>query len=187
VQAISVRGLWAGLLAVGAIGVVAIGFSGSASAEQAQAAKPAKLKMAIKGNKLDFFGPESVEKGQKLEIVNNTRVTEVGPHTFTLVDPTLISNAKKRKRCEQLRSKLCKNILAAHRVGPPPDFPVGKPNVDKGKKGWDKEFTKTKKGDSWFTDQRGATETRRVTAKAGKTLGYFCVVHPFMRGKLEVE
>ena len=59
--------------------------------------------------------------------------------------------------------------------------------MDRGKKGWDKEFTKTKKGDSWFTDQRGATETRKVKADVGKTLGYFCVVHPFMRGKLEVE
>jgi hypothetical protein len=187
VQAISVRGLWAGLLAVGAVAVAVIGVTGSASAEQAQAAKTAKLKMAIKGDKLDFFGPESVEKGQKLKIVNKTRVTEVGPHTFTLVDPKLVDSAKERKRCERFRSKLCQNILEAHRVGPPPDFPVGKPNVHKGKKGWDKEFTKTKKGDSWFTDQRGASETRRVSADVGDTIGYFCVVHPFMRGKLEVE
>jgi len=187
VQAISVRGLWAGLLAVGAVAVAVIGVTGSASAEQAQATKPAKLKMAIKGNKLDFFGAESVEKGQKLKIINKTRVAEFGPHTFTLVKPKLVNSGKKRKRCERLESKLCQNILEAHRVGPPPDFPVGRPNVDRGKKGWDKEFTKTKKGDSWFTDQRGATETRKVKAKVGKTLGYFCVVHPFMRGKLEVE
>ena len=184
---ISVRGLGTGLVAAGAVGVAVVGFTGSASAEQAEAAKPAKIKMAIKGNKLDFFGADSVEKGEKLKIVNKTRVNEVGPHTFTLVEPKLVNSGKKRKRCEQLRSKLCQNILEAHRVGPPPDFPVGRPNVDRGKKGWDKEFTKTKKGDSWFTDERGASETRKVTAKAGETLGYFCVVHPFMRGKLEVE
>jgi hypothetical protein len=187
VQAISVRGLWAGLLAVGALGVAAIAFTGSASAEQEHAAKTAKLRMAIKGQKLDFFGPESVEKGQKLEIVNKTSVMEVGPHTFTLVDPKLVDSGKERKRCEQFRSKVCQNVLEAHQVGPPPDFPVGRPNVDRGKKGWDREFTKKRKGDSWFTDERGATETRRVKADVGDTIGYFCLVHPFMRGKLEVE
>jgi len=187
VQAISVRGLWAGLLAVGAVAVAVIGVTGSASAEQAQAAKTAKLKMAVQGQKLDFFGPESVDKGQKLEIVNKTSVGEIGPHTFTLVDPKLVDSGKERKRCAQFRGKLCQNVLEAHQVGPPPDFPVGKPNLDKDKKGWDKEFTKTKKGDSWFTDERGATETRRVKADAGDTIGYFCLVHPFMRGKLEVK
>ena len=184
---ISARGLGTGLLAAGAIGVAVVGFTGSASAEQGQGANTAKIKMAIKGEKLDFFGADSVAEGQKLEIINRTRVDEVGPHTFTLVEPRLVNSGKKRKRCERLRSKLCQNILEAHRVGPPPDFPVGRPNVDRGRKGWDKEFTKRKKGDSWFTDERGATETRRVTANAGETLGYFCVVHPFMRGKLEVE
>ncbi len=73
-QAISVRGLGAGVLAAAVVGVAVIAFTGSASAEQAQAAKPAKLKIAIKGNKLDFFGAESVEKGQKLKIINKTRV-----------------------------------------------------------------------------------------------------------------
>ena len=115
-QAISVRGLWAGLLAVGAVAVAVIGVTGSASAEQAQATKPAKLKMAVKGNKLDFFGAESVEKGQKLKIINKTRVNEVGPHTFTLVKPKLINSGKKRKRCERLESKLCQNILEATRL-----------------------------------------------------------------------
>ena len=183
---ISVRGLGAGLLAAGAVGVAVIGFTGSASAEQGQAAQPAKLKMAIKGNKLDFFGADSVEKGEKLDIINKTRVDEVGPHTFTLVEPKLINSGKKRKRCEQLRSKLCQNILEAHRVGPPPDFPVGRPNVDRGKKGWDKEFTKAKKGDSSFLGEQGQKVSRKVSARAGKTLGYFCVVHPFMRGEIEV-
>jgi hypothetical protein len=187
VQAISVRGLWAGLLAVCAVGVAAIAFTGSASAEQGQAANTAKLRMAIQGQKLDFFGPESVEKGQKLEIVNQTSAKEVGPHTFTLVDPTLVDSGKERKRCERFRGKLCPNILEAHQVGPPPEFPVGRPNLDRGKSGWDTEFTKTRKGDSWFTDELGAAETRRVSADAGDTIGYFCLVHPFMRGKLEVK
>lgn len=184
---ISVRGLGTGLVAAGAIGVAVVGFTGSASAEQGQGANTAKIKMAVKGEKLDFFGPKSVDEGQKLEVVNKTSVNRVGPHTFTLVDPNLVDTGKERKKCERLQSKLCQNILEAHRVGPPPDFPVGRPNVDRGKKGWDKEFTRRKKGDSWFTDERGASETRKVTADAGETLGYFCVVHPFMRGKLKVE
>jgi hypothetical protein len=186
VQAISVRGLRAGLLAVGAVGVAAIALTGSASAEQ-ERAKTAKLKMAVQGQKLDFFGPQSVEKGQKLEIINKTSVMDVGPHTFTLVDPKLVDSRRERKKCERFQSKVCQNVLEAHQVGPPPDFPVGRPNLDRGKKGWDREFTKTRKGDSWFTDEQGASETRRVSADAGDTIGYFCIVHPFMRGKLAVK
>ena len=185
-QAISVRGLGAGVLAATTVGVAVLAFTGSASAEQAQAAKPAKLKIAIKGDKLDFFGADSVEKGQKLEIVNKTSVGEIGPHTFTLVKPKLINSGEKRKRCEQFRGKLCPNILEAPRSVRRRTSRSEGP-IWTGASGLGHGVHQGAKGDSSFTDERGATETRKVKAEVGKTLGYFCVVHPFMRGRLEVE
>ena len=176
------------MLAAGAVGVAAIAFTGSASAEQAQAAKPAKLKMAIKGTSSTSSAAETVEKGQKLKIINKTRVNEVGPHTFTLVKPELIDSAKERKRCERLESKR----LPEHPRGAPgrPAARLPGRQAQRGqaaRRAGTRSSPSTKKGDSWFTDQRGATETRKVRAEVGDTLGYFCVVHPFMRGKLEVE
>ena len=44
-----------------------------------------------------------------------------------------------------------------------------------------------KKGDSWFTPDKGTKQSRKVSAKAGKTLYFFCAVHPFMQGKIKVE
>jgi hypothetical protein len=187
VHAKAKRGLWAGTLAAAIAVVAAVGLTGTASAERAQAAKTVTLRMAVQGEKLDFFGPRSVEKGTKLEIVNRTDPMEIGPHTFTLIDPKLMDSRKERQRCVNFAGKVCPRMLEAHEVGPPPDFPVGKPNLDFGGNGWDREFTKTRNGDSWFTGEQGQTETRRVSANAGKTIGYFCLVHPFMRGKLEVK
>jgi hypothetical protein len=187
VKSVVKRGLWAGVLAAGVAAFAAIAITGSASAERAQAAKTVKLKMAVKGEKLDFFGPNKVEKGDKLEVVNKTAVDEVGPHTFTLIDPKLMDSREEREKCEQVQGKVCPAIFEAHQVGPPPEFEVGKRNVDVGKNGWDREFTRRKKGDSWYTDELGATETRKVSAKAGDEIGYFCLVHPFMRGTLKVK
>jgi hypothetical protein len=176
------------MLALGAVAATAVAFTGSATADQERAAagQDATLKMKVDGRDLDFFGDKTVGSGDKLTIVNKTDPMEVGPHTFTLIRPGLMDKARERKACERFESKVCQRILEAHEVGPPPDFPVGKPNVNKGKNGWDVEFTKRKDGDSWFTQEKGDRETRRVRAENGDTLGYFCIVHPFMRGKLEV-
>ena len=61
---------------------------------------------------------------------------------------------------------------------------VGKPIVDPGKTGWDKSYGK--KGDSSVLEAKGASDTRRVSAKAGTKLYYICLVHPFMHGSFKV-
>ena len=66
-------------------------------------------------------------------------------------------------------------------VNPPA---VNKPRVEVGRKGWDNAFGKT--GDSQFIPAAGGHNTRRVSANAGKTIHYFCLVHPFMQGKIKV-
>ena len=186
-QAISIRGLWAGLLAACAVCVVAIGFTGSAAADQRAGAGGATIKMKLGERGPVFVGANAVDKGEQLKIVNRTSVEEVGPHTFTLVKRSLVDSKRDQRRCERFESKVCQNMLAAHQVGPPPDFEVGKPKLEVGKRGWDKEFTRNKKGDSWYTDEAGDSHTRKVTAKAGERIGYFCLVHPFMQGTLKVR
>ena len=61
---------------------------------------------------------------------------------------------------------------------------MGRPVVDSGKTGWDKSFGK--KGDSWFAEAKGDKHSRKVTAKVGTTLTYFCAIHPNMVGKIKV-
>jgi hypothetical protein len=176
------------LVAIG-VGAAAIALTGSASAQQERAAGgggKATIKMKLEGRDLDFFGDRTVGEGEKLTVVNKTSPRQIGPHTFTLVKPSLVDTRKERRACVRFESRLCRLILRAHEVGPPPDFPVGKPNLDFGKNGWDKQFTKEAKGDSWFTAGRGDKESRKVRANAGETLSFFCLVHPNMRGKIEV-
>lgn len=188
------RKLWAGLLAAGLIGALVISLTGSASAESGaseRAAGNAKIKMKLQGEDLFFAGPKKIAKGAKLTIVNKTSPRQVGPHTFTL--------KKKGARPRQLDPQ----VFEAHEVEPvplPPEFckeegipedecfdlKVNEPVAEYGKRGWDRVFTPRRKGDSWYTEKRGETHSRRVSAKVGKTLHYYCAVHPFMKGKFEV-
>jgi hypothetical protein len=181
-------GVTAAVVAVGAGGVAAIGASAS-DAGKAGGGHVAKIKMEVKGKgkhaDLFFQGPNKVEKGSKLKIINKTLPSKFGPHTFTLVKKNRLPNTKQEiKKCENLKLAVCVNVLNAHKVGPPPTFEVGKPKVEVGKKGWDKSFGKT--GDSWLAEAKGAHNTRKVSANDGKTLHYFCLVHPFMQGKIKV-
>src|SRR6185503_5092137 len=115
---------------------------------------------------------------------NKTSPSKVGPHTFTLIKQNRLPSTKQEvKDCEKLKLAVCVNAFKAHEVDPN-TFEVNRPNVEVGKKGWDKSFGKT--GDSWFTGAAGDHNTRKVSANDGKTLYYFCLVHPFMQGKVKV-
>ena len=172
VHAISFRGLAAGLFAAGAIGVAAVGFAGSAAADQERAGgDSATIKMKMQDGGPVFTGPDAIDRGEKLRVVNRTNPNQIGPHTFTLVK-------KGRKPYDR--------IFAAHQIGPPPNFEVGKKSVDTGRKGWDRPFTRNHDGDSWYTERRNTSQTRKVKADVGKTIRYFCAIHPFMKGKFEV-
>jgi hypothetical protein len=178
--------------AVVATAVVAVGAGGVASisaaapnTDKAGGGNTTKIKMEAQGKDLFFSGPKKVEKGTKLKIVNKTNPGKIGPHTFTLIKKNRLPDTKKEiKRCENLKLAVCVNAFKAHKVGPPPTFEVKRPKVEVGRKGWDKSFGKL--GDSWFAGSAGAHNTRKVSANDGKTLYYFCLVHPFMQGKIKV-
>lgn len=145
-----------------------------------------KVKIKVDGRDLFFKGPKQIQKGEKLEVVNKTSPSKVGPHTFTLIKKNRLPKSKKnQKACERGELAVCNNGIKAHKV----DFSVdpaavNKPRVEVGRKGWDASFGKT--GDSQFIPLAGEHHTRRVSADPGSTLYYFCLVHPFMQGKVKV-
>jgi hypothetical protein len=141
----------------------------------------------IKGNsKPRFVAPDVVAAGQELEIVNKSNPQAIGPHSFSLVEKEELPKGRDElRRCFKLKD-VCKQIAASHGVFPPNDFEVDEPDVDNGLEGWDTRFEGSDHGDSWFTAQQDETTSRPVTAAPGN-MWFMCVVHPDMRGKVEVE
>ena len=173
------------LVALSALAVVAVG--GAASADTASKRAAAKITMEKDGRELLFDGPASVEKGTKLKIENLTNPRRVGPHTFTLIKKGAIPKSKNEiKKCGNFELAVCRKIFKAHEVDPK-TFEVGEPDVERGKHGWDAAFSNHRKGDSWYTEKKGEADSRKVKADVGKTLHFFCLVHPEMVGKIKVE
>ena len=177
----------AALAAVSVTGITSVAAAASSdhAARGGGKDKTATITMFAKAKKMGFEGPKSVKAGSQLRIVNDTDPEQVGPHTFTLVKKAELPTSKQQiKDCEKVKSELCEDVVKAHKADPKTGQ-VGKPDVDVGKKGWDKSFGK--KGDTWFTEQQGESTKRKVSAKPGTTLYYFCAVHPFMQGKIKVK
>lgn len=135
---------------------------------------------------LRFGGANEVKAGKNLKIVNDTNPKKVGPHTFTLAEKKYLpENPKEYDACYK-PGKLCGTGAEAHKV----DFEaetIGKVNVESGKDGWDKAFEPGVFGDSHFLGGPGEATHRKVTAKPGTKLTYFCLIHPFMQGTIRVK
>jgi hypothetical protein len=144
------------------------------------------IEIKMEGKKLGFFGPSTVHEGEDLRIVNDTKPSKVGPHTFSLVTKgSLPKTAKARKSCFT-PGHICLSIAKWHHFNPKTEK-IGKNEVEAGAKGWSTMGSVKKEGDSWFSGEKPGGETeRKVTAKAGTTLYYMCAVHPWMQGKVKV-
>jgi hypothetical protein len=142
------------------------------------------IEIKMEGKKMGFFGPKTVHEGEVLRVVNMTKPSMVGPHTFSLVTKgSLPKTAKQRKECFT-PGKICMGI--AHWYGlKGEEFPK-KPLVEAGQEGWDTMGTYSKKGDSYFFAKKGEAVEQIVTAKAGTTLYFMCAVHAFMQGSIKV-
>jgi len=149
------------------------------------APEPPTITMKAQGKRLLFDGPATVRKGEELRIVNDTSVAKHGPHSFSLAkDSVLPKTVKQFKECFT-PGKLCLEIALAHKFNPKTEK-VAKPIVEVGGKGWNRSFNGERAGDSWYTETKGESYSRRVTASAGKTLSFICAVHPDMQGKIKV-
>ena len=168
-------------------GLLLAAFAGAAAPAAAQPADdyydigtgPVTIRMSNAGKRSFFSGPARVSRGAKLTIRNVSKPAKVGPHTFSLVRPKLIPRTKRQIRFCQL----CRTIATAQKFDAK-TMKINKPTLDVGGKGWNAPFGKV--GDSWYVERKGASQTRRVTAKVGTTLTYFCAVHPRMKGTIKV-
>jgi hypothetical protein len=143
------------------------------------------IEIKLEGKKLGFVGPTTVHQGEELRIVNDTKPSQVGPHTFSLVTQgSLPKTAKARQSCFT-PDHICLSIAEWHHFNPKTEK-IGKPEVEVGTEGWSTMGSLKKEGDSWFTEKAGAETERQVTAKVGTTLYFMCAVHPWMQGKVKV-
>jgi hypothetical protein len=144
------------------------------------------IEIKMEGKKMDFFGPKTVNEGEELRIVNKTKPSMVGPHTFSLVTKgSLPKTAKQRKSCFT-PGHICFAIAEWQHFNPKTEK-VGLQLAEAGPEGWSTMGSVKKEGDSWFSGEKpGGTVEQIVTAKAGTTLYFMCAIHPFMQGSIKV-
>jgi hypothetical protein len=170
-----------------AVAALAVGMLGTGSAVAKDSARAAKTKitMEIDHKEPVFVGPSTIKQGTDLQIVNDSNPRKIGPHTFSIVKRKLLPTSKKEgKQC--FSKGVCGPIAAAHEFDPQTGK-VNKPTVEIGKTGWDKAFSLDHPGDSWYTEKKGAHQTRVVSAKPGTKLFYLCAIHPFMQGNITFD
>lgn len=169
--------------AVGVLGLASIG--GATAGATSYKAGTKTVNIRLQGRNLFFDGPKRIRSGAKLRIVNRTNPREVGPHSFTLANKAVVPYGPIDQRQCFKPHHICRKVAVAHDV----DFQaqtLKKTLVTRGAHGWNRTFTKNREGDSWIAQKPGAEITQKVTAKPGKTLRYFCIIHPFMHGKVKV-
>ena len=108
------------------------------------------------------------------------------PHTFSVVKQAQLPRTKRQiERCNTEppalpKNPTCRALFLAH--APDAQGNPKNPVVNTGKVGIDRP------GDSVFMPPKGAPQpTIKVTAKKGKTLRFFCLVHPWMQAALQVR
>lgn len=172
--------------------VIALLASGPAGATETPAPAPENGKDVIKivgnGHKLAFEGPATVYQGDELEIVNETNPHQVGPHTFSLVEKSVLPKTNKAQKNCFTPKHICMSVAEWHKFNPKTEKISVNP-VKAGPAGWSTSGNaKGKKGDSWFTGEtkKGTHVSQTVTAKAGTTLYFMCAIHPWMQGSIKV-
>ena len=167
--------------------LTAVGATGGAAAQAPAKADATVISMERDGKKLFFNAPPTVEAGTTLKIKNKTNPRAVGPHTFSLVKPKFLPEGNKEiKACSRKLAAICGAVAFKwHRIDPE-TFEVTENPVVVGKDGWDKQGSLKQKGDSWISDRKKQAFKREVSAPAGKTLTFLCVVHAEMQGQITV-
>jgi hypothetical protein len=159
----------------------------SAGAETTATGTTDVIRIELTKGKLKFVAPETVTKGDQLEIVNETNPKQVGPHTFSLVTKGSVpKTAKARKNCFTPKH-ICLAIAKWHGFDPKTEKISINP-AKAGAPGWSTLGNATgKKGDSWFTgEKKGGHFSQEVSASAPSTLYFVCAVHPWMHGQVNV-
>jgi len=152
---------------------------------------PSKAKIAIKGG--ESFKPNAYDKDASrfapgtVTVRSGATVTLTNqgdePHTLSLV----AASAVPRTLAQLHNCAICGQISLAHGVdpnGPPTAGLPPRPVVDVGAAGFDQP------GDSTIIGPKGSPASKvtfKVTAKAGTTLHFICIIHPWMQGRILVK
>jgi hypothetical protein len=127
-----------------------------------------------------------VANGSQLTILNDTSPRRIGPHSFSLVERNALPRGRDEiRKCRNFKL-VCEDIAEAHQI----QFPgptIGDTDVDNGLDGWDLSFDGAGgHGDTWLSLAKGETEARTVTTTTDDRLFFLCLVHPDMKGKIDV-
>jgi hypothetical protein len=172
------------LVAVVALGVVASG--GLATASPAGKGGATVIKIEQDGHELFFSGPDTVARGDTLKVKNTTDPQKVGPHTASLIKRSEYPRTEDQlKACGHKFKGICGEIVKWHKVNLQTGE-IGENPVEVGKDGWDLQGSPKHAGDSWVSEKENQSFSREVSAPAGKTLHFFCAVHPEMQFKIQV-
>ncbi len=171
-----------------AIGVFAPGLAAGSSGASASAGTQRVLIEGSRTKPLKFVYPKTVVEGETLEIVNKTNPKQVGPHTFSLVDSSLVPKTKPARKSCFTPKHICFTIAEALGVKGEHD-PPDRTLVKAGAAGWDTEGSLSKDGDTWLANKSGDTFKQTVTADTSSgptTIHFICAVHSWMHGSIKV-
>jgi hypothetical protein len=161
--------------------------SGSATAGASQEVPTIHIKGTTEKS-LHFVGPKTINEGEELRIVNESKVQTVGPQTFSLVEESEVPKSKTQRELCMKKGHICKAIAGWHRIKG--DGPAKVNPVDAGNEGWDTPGELKAKGDSWFTGSKpGASFVQPVNAGAliaPVTLAYVSAFDPELHGTIKV-
>lgn len=111
-------------------------------------------------------------------------VDNEGPHTLSIVRPKdLPTTAAQMNKCS-----ICEKLGEAHGADPNSDAPPKFQFLENGVGENDAPPVLDRPGDSSLTgEKKNSVVKLKVGAKAGKTLSFICLIHPWMQAKLQVK
>lgn len=115
-----------------------------------------------------------VRSGGTLTVISN--VVNEGPHTFTVV--------KKRDLPTSFDCKVCEELGKAHGADPESEGPPANPFLEDGVAS-EAPPKVNKPGDSAFVAPK-QRQNLKITAPAGSTVYFVCLIHPWMQAKIRV-
>jgi len=146
----------------------------------------ATIRIEQVGGRPRFAGPAKVSAGAVLRVVNRTRPSRVGPHTFSLVVPGALPHTVPARRECFAPGRICEAIARWH--GAKGNGPPQRSLARAGLPGWGTKGAAGRRGDSWFSGYRqGAAVEQPLAADAGGTIHFLCAIHPWMQGQFEVS
>lgn len=123
----------------------------------------------------------AVRSGGTVRVLNGDG--QSGPHTFTV----LAKKDMPRTLRALFTCRACNELTRAHGANPDSEDPPRFAFLENGV-GQDSPPNIDRPGDSALVEpRRGASINLDVTARAGTTLYFICLVHPWMQAKLQVQ